>query len=121
MSPDTSAEKQSEYVQQLLRRMVEEQGIPVLHISAFGHKFDSGFWIAVNTDAERDRLFADEPFRARLQAVFKNTGYLALIEDIWNREIKLPELAYLKTPGITFESQETVDRDHGGSWYSRVK
>ena len=101
--------------------MVEEHGVPVTNVFAFGHTYDSAFWIAVPTDAERDRLANDKDLLARMRAVFADTGYQALIEDIWDKDIHLPALEYLKTLGIAFESEETVARDHGGNWYHAMK
>jgi hypothetical protein len=119
--PQTPAAEKSQEVQALLKRLVEAQGVPVHFISAFGHKFDSAFWIAVGTDRERDQLKADRTLLARLNAVFEESGYQRLVEDIWEREVHMPALAYLKTMGIVFESQETVDRDYQGNWYYCMK
>ena len=85
--------------------MVEDHGVPVTGNFAFGHKYDSAFWISVHTDAERDRLANDTALLARMRAVFEETGYQALIEDIWEKEVPMPALEYLKTLGIGFESQ----------------
>jgi hypothetical protein len=120
-SDDPVAEKKSQEVQTRLKRMVEDGGIPVRHIWAFGYKYDSAFWVAVNKDSERDALQADRALLDRLNGVFDETGYRQLMEDKWQAEINNPQLEYLKTPGITFESQETVDREYGGNWYHRVK
>ncbi|MFD2262674.1 hypothetical protein ACFSM5_07220 [Lacibacterium aquatile] len=117
-SPET---KKSKEIQKILKTMVKERGAAVLHITAFGYQYDSAFWIAVKTDADRDALVADEVFNAKLNAVFQETGYLQLIEEIWNLKINNPELGCLRTPGIVFESQETVDRDFDGSWWYAMK
>jgi hypothetical protein len=109
--------KKSREIQKLLKEAVEEQGVSVKFLSAFGYKFDSAFWIAVQTDSERDKLRANEDLLQRLNAIIKESGYLQIIEDIWNKEIHNPDLEYLKTPGITFESQETADRVFKGNWY----
>lgn len=118
---ESSAAKKSKEVQKLLKSMVEEKGIMVKHISPIGFKYDSAFWIAVNTDAEREIFYNDQEFRDQLYAVFEKTGYLKIIEDVWNKKIKNPDLNYLKKPSIAFESQETVDRDYGGNWYYAMK
>ena len=117
----SAAAQKSREICDRFRRMVEDFGVPVTNIFAFGHKYDSAFWIAVQTDAERDRLANDKALLARMRAVFEETGYQALIEDIWDKDVHLPALEYLKTLGIAFESQETVDRDHGGNWYYAMK
>lgn len=116
-----AASEKSHEVQRILRHLVEERSTPAQHISAFGFKYDSAFWIAVKTDVERERLKGDEQFLARLNAVFVESGYLDIVEEIWNTEIKNPSLAYLKRPCIEIESQETVDRDYGGHWFYAMK
>jgi hypothetical protein len=120
-SDDPVAESKSQEVQDLLKRLVEGQGVPVLHISAFGYKYDSAFWIAVGKDAERDALQADRALLERLRGVFDETGYRQLMEDKWQAQINNPQLDYLRKPAVTFESQETVDRDYAGNWYHRLK
>jgi hypothetical protein len=116
-----SSIKKSQEIQNLLKEAVEEQGVSVKFLSAFGYKFDSAFWIAVQTDSERDKLYADKAFLQRLNAIISESGYLQIIEGIWNKEINNPALQYLKKPGITFESQETVDRDYEGNWFQCMK
>ena len=116
-----SSVKKSREIQNLLKEAVEEQGVGVKFLSAFGYKFDSAFWIAVQTDVERDKLCANEALLQRLNAIISESGYLRIIEDIWNKEINNPALQYLKKPEITFESQETVDRDYKGNWYHCMK
>jgi hypothetical protein len=121
MPPAPSTEAKSKEVQKLLRQIVEAQGVRVQHISAFGYKYDSAFWIAVDTDLERDRLKADQALLQKLHSVFEQAGYLKIIHDTWDKEINKPALEYLKHPGIVIESQETVDRDWGGNWYQCMK
>ena len=101
----STAAKKSREICDRFRRMVEDRGVPVTNVFAFGHKYDSAFWIAVPTDAERDRLRDDAALLARLRAVFADTGYQALIEEFWDRDVHLPALEYLKTLGIAFESE----------------
>jgi hypothetical protein len=115
------AAKKSLEICERFKRIVGDHGVRVSNVFPIGHKYDSAFWIAVATDAERDRLLNDEALLARLHAVFVETGYQTLIEDIWEKEVHLPALEYLKTLHITFESRETVDRDHGGNWWYAMK
>lgn len=115
-----TADKSKE-VQSQLEQMVEAQGVKVLHISAFGFKYDSAFWIAVSKDSERDRLVSDNKLLEGVNAVFVNSGYQKIIEDIWNKEINNPVLGYLKKLSIVFQSQETVDREYKGNWYYAMK
>jgi len=64
------------------------------------------FWITTATDAERDRLAADTAMQDDFRRVLLRAGY--------------PADAVLKV-GFAFESQETVDRVHGGNWWYAVK
>jgi hypothetical protein len=64
------------------------------------------FWITTATDAERDRLKADETMRAAFRAALAEAGYPA---------DAIPHV------GFAYESQETVSRDHGGNWWYAVK
>jgi hypothetical protein len=116
-----SAPKKSAEIQKLMKQAIEEQGVKVKFVSPLGFKYDSAFWFAVTTDAERDRLQGDEALLRRLNDIIRDSGYLKMIEEIWEKEIHNPILEYLKTPGIVFESQETVDRDFKGNWYYRMK
>ena len=118
---ESSPKEKSREVQKLIKRAVEEQGVHVKFIFAFGYKVDSAFWIAVHTDAEKDLLRANKALLQQLNAIFSESGYLQMMEDVWRKEISNPVLQYLKKPGIVFESQETVDRDFQGSWYYCVK
>ncbi len=64
------------------------------------------FWITTATDTERDRLAADAALQDEFRRVLLRAGY--------------PADAVLKV-GFAFESQETVDRVHGGNWWYAVK
>jgi hypothetical protein len=121
MSSTLLAAAKSKEVQTLLKSIVESRGIAVEHVTAFGFKYDSAFWIAVGTDAERERLFVDHQLHEDLFAVFAKTGYLRLVEKIWNDEVKNPRLTHFQKPSFTFQSQETVDRDFRGNWYYAMK
>lgn len=109
-----SLKKLSAKLQRLLKAEVERQGINVLHLHAFGYLYDSAFWVAVPTDAERDRLINDHAIVARMNAFFEDTGYLDLARKKCGR--KLAAIGEAVVANIVFESQETVDRDYQGSW-----
>ena len=117
----TSHKNISKQIQKLMKSKVEQNGIKVLHISAFGYKFDSAFWIVVETDKQKEVLNKNEKLIAELKGLFNETGYMDLISKIWEQEVKQQSLDYLKTPGIVFESQQTVDRDFEGNWYHAMK
>ena len=63
-------------------------------------------WIKTKTDEERDRLRHDSDLQQQLRDALLQVGY---------------PTAAVPLVGFAFESQETVDRDFGGSWYSRTK
>jgi hypothetical protein len=63
-------------------------------------------WITTRTDRERDRLRADRTLEAALREAIAAAGYP-------------PEA--VPHVGFAFESQETVNRQHGGNWWSAVK
>jgi hypothetical protein len=62
------------------------------------------FWICVATDAQRDALLADPAFAGRMRRIVADCGYPADSVD---------------RVGFTSESDETVDRDWAGNWYTR--
>lgn len=64
------------------------------------------FWITSATDAERDRLAADTALQDEFRRTLLRAGY--------------PADAVPKV-GFAFESQETVERVHGGNWWYAVK
>lgn len=64
------------------------------------------YWITTPTDAERDRLSADAALVASFRAALAEAGYPA---------------GAIPSVGFAFESQETVDRVHGGNWWYAVK
>jgi cadmium resistance protein CadD (predicted permease) len=63
-------------------------------------------WVATKTDAERDALRANKQLRREFRSALRTVGY--------------PRAA-ISSVGFSFESQETVDRDHRGNWYLALK
>ena len=79
----------------------------VTHYGAFDiHPRHLVYWICVKTDAERNRLRADEGLAARLRQTLVDYDYP------WEGRDEVH---------IGFESQETVDRDSGGNWFHHWK
>ena len=63
-------------------------------------------WISTKTDRDRDLFRANRALIAEFRTILLNLGYPpAAVPDV----------------GFTFESNETVDRDHGGNWWYAVK
>ena len=58
-------------------------------------------WIITPTDAERDRIKDEEGLLTSLWRAASDAGFA-------------PD-------GFTFQSQETVDRDYGGSWFFAMR
>ncbi len=107
-------------IQAHLKTEVEALGVEVIHISAIGYLFDSAFWVAVPTDAERDRLLDEAGLKARVQAYIRDIGYAGLARQQHEAALN-PKSHYLFDIGVTYESQETVDRVWGGNWYHAMK
>ena len=63
-------------------------------------------WLCTDTDAERDALPAMHPHLEAVRAVLGRAGYPA---------------ADLATVWTTAQSQETVDRDYGASWFYALR
>lgn len=64
------------------------------------------YWVCVQGDAERDRLAADQALASDLRALLVSHRYPA---------------EGLAGVSIGFESQETVDRESSGNWWSHWK
>lgn len=111
----------SKNIQKRLKAEVQRDGTEVLHVFAFGYKFDSAFWIGVRTDTERDCLLSDEALRARLNAIIAKTGYAEKARKKYGVEFRKAGHDYLFDIGVTFESQETVDRTFDGNWWLAMK
>ena len=58
-------------------------------------------WIVTTTDEERDTLIRDAAYMAGLKAAAEKAGFA-------------PD-------SFTVQSQETVDRDYGGSWFYAMR
>lgn len=71
-------------------------------VVGFVHPFAIHLWLATATDAERDALPAPDPFLDEVRAVAAASGFPHEHGEI---------------VGTVAESQETVDRDDGGSWW----
>jgi hypothetical protein len=63
-------------------------------------------WIITSTDAERDHLESDPALVQSMRSEFLDAGYPS---------------EYVPSIGFAFQSQETIDRDFGGSWYHAMK
>lgn len=63
-------------------------------------------WICIETDKEKSVLNSQSDLKIRMRNVLFQHGY--------------PETA-IPFVHIEFESQETVDRESGGSWYDHFK
>jgi hypothetical protein len=64
------------------------------------------YWIFTRTDAERDRLAANQGLVEAFRVIVRKAGY--------------PASAVPKV-GFGFESKETVDRDFGGNYWRAMK
>lgn len=78
-------------------------GMRVELVTEFAEPFTFWVWLGTHTDAERDRLLVEPLVLLRVQELADDEGLAALIF------------------GVTVESQETVDRDYGGSWFHRLR
>jgi hypothetical protein len=74
--------------------------------SAFPTSEKVWVWLGTATDAQRDALPSTEPLLSEVRAAVASVGY------------PLDELANVHS---TVQSQETVDRDHEGSWFYAMR
>lgn len=93
----------------MVREFVRER-LPQADVFSFGAIDISpsylAIWVTTGTDEERDALRNDETLVPRLRELLVSAGY--------------PQ-DHVPSVGFEFESQETVDRDFGGSWRYTVK
>ena len=90
-----------------LAKTVAREPVSVTHYGAFDiHPRHLVYWICVQSDAERDRLAADESLRAALRQLLVTFDYP-------------PEGR--EQVHIGFEAQETVDRESNGNWWHHWK
>lgn len=99
-------------IKDALSLICEQSGYPVKHVHSFGYKFDSAFWIAVQTDAHRNAIKRNPDLMKKLKDVFSTTDYFVHMNKHFGEKI---------TPGLEVESQETVDRDFEGNWWYAMK
>ncbi len=99
-------------VKDALKRICEEAGYPVKHVHSFGYKFDSAFWIAVQSDAHRNAIKRNADLMKKLKDVFSATDYFQKMNQHFNEQV---------SPGLEVESQETVTRDFEGNWWYAMK
>lgn len=116
-----SLKQMSQDLQDALKREVERQGVAVLHVTAFGYLFDRAFWIAVRTDAERDRLNQDEALMTRLKGLFDKKNYIQQARKEHGEALAKIDAEDSFDIGIVFESQETVERDNQGNWWYAMR
>jgi hypothetical protein len=70
------------------------------------HPRHIAIWIATQTDEERDLMRASHELLPEFRRILLAAGY---------PPVAVPDV------GFEFESQQTVDRDYGGSWWYAVK
>ena len=88
-------------------RPVAREEVWVTHYGAFDiHPRHLAYWLCVKTDAEKQRLIADETLMRKLREVLVAYAYPPEGRD---------------SVHIGFESQETVDRESGGNWWHHWK
>ena len=111
-SPQTDWSKQTEEikevtekVQTLIAEIIDTQVTEKHWVTHYGatniHPRYLMIWICVQSDDERNRLKSDKALKTRLRQALIDANYPQEGRD----EV-----------GIDFESQETVDRESGGSW-----
>ena len=92
--------------QELRDDLLATLGPPVVHVTLVVGSDDLAdpgpwVWLGTSTDPERDALRADAGLASAVRRVVERHG--------------------ATVGGVTVESQETVDRDYGGSWFERLR
>lgn len=91
----------------LLDRLGAEGITRIEYVVGFSYPWKYSVWLCADTDAQRDSVAAKlQPLLEEVRAVLLEVGI---------------EAEHLHDLGITTESQETVDRDFGGSWFSALR
>ena len=75
-------------------------------VVGFVEPYSVAVWLCTETDAQRDALPPRDPFLDEVRAVVHGAG--------------LPR-DEAHVDGTVAQSQETVDRDYGGSWFYAVR
>jgi hypothetical protein len=76
------------------------------YVVGFVEPYSVWVWLGTETDAQRDALPGDRPLLDRVRDALEVAG--------------LP-LDQAHCEGVTVQSQETVDRDYDGSWFSALR
>jgi hypothetical protein len=90
----------------VVERLVMNGVIGVEYVVGFVHPYEVWVWLVTVSDAERDLLGEELPFLEEIREVLTAAGLP-------------PGDAVLE--GTTAQSQETVDRDYGGSWFYALR
>ena len=75
-------------------------------VAGFVEPYSVSVWLGTETDAERDVLPVDHPFREAVRQVLDSAG--------------LPH-GQAQFNGTVAQSQETVDREYEGSWFYALR
>jgi hypothetical protein len=92
-------------IQAVVRRRFPK-AIVVHHGATYINPRHLAFWTITDTDAQRDDLSRDTQLLDQFRHELLKVGYPAEAVPL---------------VGFAFESQETIDRDFGGSWYHAMK
>ena len=89
-----------------LLQVFGESGVTRIEfVSAFPSRDDVWVWLGTSTDAERDALTGTGPHvLSTVRLVARGHGFEAA-----------------KVSGVTVQSEETVARDFGGSWFHALR
>ena len=104
-------------LERLFKAEIERTGVPVIQAFTVGDKYSSAYWFVVQSDAHKNRLQTDMALQQRLSDIFELSGFMALLRKHQAKGRLKNSLSDPFCLGITFESQETVDRDFEGSWF----
>ena len=90
----------------IVRALAPKGVVDVQYVVGFVHPFSVHVWLVTATDAERDALGSSDPSLDEVTSAVLASGFPA---------------EHATIDGTVAQSQETVDREYEGSWFSALR
>ncbi len=90
----------------IMRALAAIRVIDVHYVVGFVHPFSVYAWLVTATDAERDALGSSNPGLEEVTSAILASGF---------------PVEHATIDGTVAQSQETVNRDYGGSWFYALR